>query len=166
MKAWVHPKWMQKSSQAGDVLKMPTLKDHLEDWVAYLIWYPTTNVRGICPYTVSSWDKVLHRKHLEGYLGVMRLAPIPTPLVASMSTAPAPPALVSCKDRHQFVCMVIQICLTSDYQDIIMSIRAVISRKCRKIVFDPHVYGMALDKVVKPRGGRDKNFQTLVSKFF
>jgi hypothetical protein len=60
MNAWVRPKWMQKSSQAGDVLKMPTLNDHLEDWVVYLTRYPTTNVQGIRPYAVLSWDKVLH----------------------------------------------------------------------------------------------------------
>jgi hypothetical protein len=70
-------------------------------------------------------------------------------MVASTSTAPAPPASVSRKDRHQFVHMVIQICLTGDYQDIITSIGAVISRKRRNIAFDPHFYGMALDKVVK-----------------
>jgi hypothetical protein len=149
MNAWVRPKWIQKVSQAGDILRMPTLKDPLEEWVVYLTRYPMTNVWGICPYAVSSWDKVLHWKHLKGYLGVTRLAPVPTPPVASTSTTPAPLASVSRKDQHQFVCMVIQICLTGDYQDIITSIGATISRKRKEIVFDPHYYGMALDKVVK-----------------
>jgi hypothetical protein len=45
--------------------------------------------------------------------------------------------------------MVIQICLTGDYQDIIKSMGAIISHKCKEIVFDPNYYGMALDKVVK-----------------
>jgi hypothetical protein len=45
--------------------------------------------------------------------------------------------------------MVMQICLTGDYQDIITSIGAVISHKHRNIAFDLHFYGMALDKVVK-----------------
>jgi hypothetical protein len=151
IRTWVRPRWMARTTGPDDPLRMPDSSAAIEDWIRYLTRYPHTKIRGIVPHDALLWHERLHRKNLEGFLAVSRLAPSsssPPPPSATVAAPDAQSAPTS-KDRQAFTRIIIQLCLTGDYDNIRGAVnRDVASRRSNRhysLVQGP----VTMDNVVK-----------------
>jgi len=151
MRTWVRPRWMAKTTGPDDPLRMPDSSSTTEEWVRYLNRYPHTKIRGIVPHDMLLWHERMHGKNLEGYLAVSRLAPPTSPATSSSKPVgiPGTQSGSSSKDRQAFTRIIVQLCLTGEYDNIRGTIpRDVASRRSNRH-YDMTLGPVTMNNIVK-----------------